>query len=63
MIYILYGIFNINVKTPNSFFYYGIVYFRKKFLICLFFKAEIFFQNNETNRNGIIEKLNRYKVF
>ena len=27
---------------------------------CIFFKAKIFFQNNKTNKNGIIKKFNRY---
>lgn len=47
---------------PNSFSCYEIVYFRKKYQIHVFSKAKIFFQNNGTNKNSIIEKFNRYKV-
>lgn len=42
MIYIFFGIININLKTPNRFLYYKIGYFKKKYHIRLFSKAKMF---------------------
>lgn len=63
MINILYNVFNINMKTPSSFFDYKIIYFRKKCQISLFFKAKILIQNNMTNKNSISKKFNKYNIY
>lgn len=58
----LYNVFNINMKMPNRFFSCEIVYFRRKCQIRLFFKVKIFFQNDRTNKNDVIKKLNKYNI-